>query len=335
MVYRISDAAKFNSINLLIQQSQMRMNTLQIQASSGRAGENYADISDRSNQALRLENSFMRVKRFQDNITLAVQKLDDMEASISSIQDMASQLRTLLTGALNETGAETMSLSPQVLDMITALQNTLNKQTDGKYLFAGSMTNVRPVDTSRWGAPLPVPTNFNAPAAYTVPTLPATPAQFPVTIGATATSEYFGYYTANTQRPSVRADDNMTQTYGVTAADPAFAELFYAMRLAATASGAPQAEQRDRLQGALTLLDGLVGDLADMRANIGSQAKLLEDTSLAHGAYLNKIEGLVNDLQAVDIPQTMAKLSAEQTQLQASFITISKISEVSLVNYLR
>ncbi len=335
MAFRVGDFAKFSSINLLIQNSQARVSALQIQAATGRRGESYSDIAPAANQALSLENSYMRVKRYQDNISLADQKIDDFESAMASMQDIAEQFKTLLTGALNANNADLISLSTQAQSMLDSIQNSLNKQVDGKYLFAGSMTNTRPVDTTRWGAPMPIPTNFNAPAAYTVPALPATPTTFPVVIGANATSEYFGYYMGNTATQTIRADDNLSVSIGTTASNPAFAQLIYALRLAATIGAAPTAEQNDRLEGANTIMTTVIGSLADIRSNIGAQGRLLLDTKESHGAYLGKVEDLVQDLQSADIPQTMARLSAEQTQLEASFMTISRLNQVSLVNFLR
>ncbi|TAH37557.1 MAG: hypothetical protein EYC62_01355 [Alphaproteobacteria bacterium] len=335
MAFRVGDYSKFTSINLLIQNSQARVSALQIQAATGRKGETYSDIASSANQALSLENSYMRIKRYQDNITIADRKIDEFDASMTSIQGIAEQFKTLLTGALNANNADLISLSTQAQSMLDSLQSTLNKQVDGQYLFAGSMTNTRPVDTTRWGAPMPIPTNFNAPNAYTVPTLPATPTTFPVTIGANATSEYFGYYMGNTATQTVRADDNLSVSIGTTASNPAFAQLIYALRLAATIGAAPTAEQHDRLEGASTIMTTVIGSLADTRATIGAQGRMLLDTKDTHGAYLGKIEDLVQDLQAADIPETMAKLSAEQTQLEASYMTISRLNQVSLVNFLR
>lgn len=335
MVYRIGDNAKYNTLNMLIMNSQARMSALQIQASSGRAGETYADIASGSGQALRLENSYIRYKRYQDNIAAANLRLDDLESAVSGIQDLATKFRTLMTGAASTGNYDAGNTSAQVTDMMQQLQALLNKQSGGQYIFSGTLTDTRPVDISRWGAPMPVPTNYNAPAAYTVPAFPATPTNFPVTIAANTTSDYFGYFTANTQSATVRADDNLNISYGLTAADPAFAKLFYAMQVAATAGSAPAAEQKDRINGALSIMDGVVNSLANMRSSIGSKGNLLDATSKKHGDYLSKVEGLVNDIESADVTSVMAKLSAEQTQLQASYMTISKINEVSLVNYLR
>jgi len=335
MVFRIADYAKYNSMQLLVQNSQSRLSQLQIQASTARAGENYGDIASDSNQALKLENTFIKTQRYQQNIKAANSVLDHTETSVARIQEIATQLKTLLTTALNGGNSSTMNLDNQANNLLQNLKSELNKQVDGNYIFAGGMTNTAPVDITRWGAPMPAPTNLNAPAAYTVPTFPAIPATFPVTIAANASAEFYGYYTGNTTLPTVRASDSMNVNYGVTAADPAFAKLTYALRLAATVNGTPSSEQTDRLNGAMTLVDQVVGSLADMRSSIGSQGKLMDDTNKAHEDYLGKIEGLVNDIQGADVTETMSKLSAEQTQLQASFMIISRLSQVSLARYLQ
>jgi flagellar hook-associated protein 3 FlgL len=335
MAFRVGDNARFNSLQLQIQQSQSRLAEFQIQASTGRAGQNYADIAPRAREALSFENSYIRVKRYQDNIKSANIRIDQFEASINKIQESAETYRTLLVNALNSNNADTIAMAPQARALLDNVAAELNRQIDGKYLFAGSATNTRPVDTTRWGGTLAMPTNLNAPAAYTVPALPGTPAGFPVTIAANASAEYFGYYMANTTLSTIRADDNMNVTYGNTAADPVYAQLIYAMRLGGTIDAAPAAEQRDRLQGALTMMNQLIGNLADLRATVGSQGKLLDDTNKNHINLLSRFEDTVNEIQGADIPLTMTKLSAEQTQLEASYMTITRLNQVSLVKFLR
>ncbi len=335
MAIRVGDKALYNRLQLQIQTSQYKVSNYQIQASTGRAAQNYSEISEKANYVVSLENSFIRNKRYQDNIKTVDTRINEYESSVSHMQDIAERLKVLLTNALNGNNAGLIDLSTQSLSLMEELQSELNKQFNGQYIFSGTQTTTRPVDIYRWGNPMPIPVNLAAPADYTVPALPATPTAFPTTAGANATHEYFGYYYGNTARPTVRADDNLTVTYGLTASDPIFAQMIYALRLSATIGAAPAAEQRDRMQGAMTLLDTVIPGLADKRTDVGSQGRLLLETNKKHDDFLASIEGLIQDIQGADIPQTMAKLSAEQTQLEASFLTIARINNVSLVNYLR
>ncbi len=335
MSFRVGDFARFTSLQLQIGQSQSRLADLQIMSATGRAGQSYADIAPQAKNVLSFENSYIKFKRYQDNIKVASDRVDQYEASIDKIQRSAEAYRTLLVNALNANNADVMALAPQARAAFDNVAAELNRQQDGKYIFSGSVTNTRPVDTTRWGGTLAMPINLNAPAAYTVPTLPAAPAAYPVTIAANASAEYYGYYNGNTATSSIRADDGMTISYGTNASDPAFVNLMYAMRLGATIDGAPAAEQRDRLQGALTLMNQVIGNLADLRAKIGAQGSLMTDTDKNHTDTLSRLEDLVQGIQSADIPQTMTKLSAEQTQLEASYMTISRINKVSLVQFLR
>lgn len=334
MAFRVGDNARFNSLQLQIGQSQTRMANLQM-ASTGRAGQNYADIAPRAKDAMSFENGFLKFRRYQENIKQADMRIDQYEASINKIQTAAESFRALLVNALNTNNADLIALAPQARSALDNVTSELNRQENGQYVFAGTATNTRPVDTTRWGGTLAMPINLTAPAAFTVPTLPATPASFPVTIAANASAEYFGYFSGNTALSNVRADDNMSVSVGTTAADPAFAKLIYAMRLGATVDSASVDERRDRLQGALNVMNEVIGNLADVRATIGSQGKLLTDTSRYHEETAGRLEDLISEIQSSDIPLTLTRLSAEQTQLEASFMTITRINQVSLVQFLR
>ena len=336
MVTRVGDLALFQRMQLTIQASQERLSKYQIQASSGRAAQQYSEIADKAKTALSMENTFIRVKRYQDNINTATARLDHMETSVGRLEDLATRLKTLLTSALNATNTTQMDVGAQILPMMQEFEAELNRQVEGKFLFAGSRTDVQPVNIYDWGNPIPTPTNMNAPGAYTVPAIPTTPTAFPTSPVAPpdATHEYFGYFQADNTRQAVRADDNLSINAGVTAAEPAFAKMMYAMRLSFTSNSAPAGEQRDRLNGALDLITQVVGNLADVRTTIGTQNRMLSETKSKHENFLGTIEDVITDIQGVDIPLTMARLSAEQTQLEASFLTISRISQVSLVRFL-
>ncbi|MGD9650166.1 MAG: flagellin, partial [Dongiaceae bacterium] len=115
----------------------------------------------------------------------------------------------------------------------------------------------------------------------------------------------------------------------------AFVKLIYSLRLAATYTAAPADEQHDRLEEAYRIVTESLDKLADLRSQVGSEGRLLQDIKAKHVETAGRLEGLISDIQAVDVPKTIAELSAQQTQLQASYLTISRLSEISLVQFLR
>ena len=76
-------------------------------------------------------------------------------------------------------------------------------------------------------------------------------------------------------------------------------------------------------------------DLADLRASVGVAQNLLDDTSKRLSDLSLYLDQNIGDIQNVDVTDAMSKLTVQQTQLQASYLTLSRVSQLSLVQFLK
>ncbi|MGE0251482.1 MAG: flagellin [Dongiaceae bacterium] len=338
MVNRISNSAQFQRTQFNTQILQNKIAELQIQAATGEQGRIFSEIASNSSRFITLENSHTRLTRYQENIASADRRLDQMDASLGRLHDTATRFRALLTSALNANNADNISLTTEANQLLNQVAAELNTQFEGKYLFSGNRITTAPVSLAAFGNPVAMPENIAGTLPFTAPTYPGTPPTvFPVALTPTntATYQYFAYYQGDVSRGVVRADDNLEITTGTTADSEAFVKLIYSLRLAATYTAAPADEQHDRLEEAYRIVTESLDKLADLRSQVGSEGRLLQDIKAKHVETAGRLEGLISDIQAVDVPKTIAELSAQQTQLQASYLTISRLSEISLVQFLR
>jgi len=294
---------------------------LQMQISSGLVSTNYAGVGANVHRLVSLEAEATRTKQYVAGNTLIDQRLQAMETAIAAIYDTATEFRTLLVNALNANNAAEMGIANEAANFKDEITKLLNTTEDGRYLFSGSRTDTAPVDQTGW----------------TPPAWPLTPplAQY--------TAEY---YKGDNTLPTAEIDVDYSITYGVTAAEDAFEYVLRAMHYVEISGSAVD---RDTLETALALINAALGtstgdamlgvpapsrDLADLRTAIGTSRRAIELSNKRHEEVLLYTAQNIGDIENVDPAEAISRLSAAATQLQASYMTISRLSQLSLMNYL-
>ena len=103
---------------------------------------------------------------------------------------------------------------------------------------------------------------------------------------------------------------------------------------------------RDTLETALALVNVALGagspdpargappigrDIADLRSLIGTSRRAIEQADLRHNEFTLQLEQNIGDIQSVDVAATLTELSTQQTQLQASYMTLSRLSPTPML----
>jgi flagellar hook-associated protein 3 FlgL len=306
MTTRIATIALQNQILGRVLDTQSRLADAQIQVSSGKTAQTFSGLSGQANKLVSLETTHLRTQRFIDNNNNVIERLQAMENNVAAIFDAATEVRTLIVAALNSSGGTAVPLPTEATSQLNEVANLLNEQFDGRYLFAGSMTGTQPVDL----------TAFSAPAPSTYPTSADTT-----------------YYQGDSLQLAVHADVNNDVTYGVTADEAGFEEIIRALRLASTATMNPV--DTARLDEALRVINQAIDDLPAIRSRIGVTISMLEDVNGKHDDFQIFTEKSIIDIGQVDVAAAMTRLASEQTLLEASYLTVSRLFAVSLVTYLR
>ncbi|SMF67842.1 flagellar hook-associated protein 3 FlgL [Tistlia consotensis] len=286
--------------------TQTRMQDTTIQISSGKQSQDYAGLADQSRRLVSLESSHMRSENFLKQIDMIGSRLTTMETSISQLQDIASSLKTLLVNATSGDNASDLALADNGQAMLDQFAGLLNVQEDGRYLFAGGKTDTKPVDLG----------SFDPTAAGYDPTDPTT-----------ANS---GYYAGDDLQQSVRVDEDQTVTYGITANESGFEALGRALYLTKTANG-----DKTQLEQALQAVNDAIDQLPDVRSRVGADQNALDSAKTRHNDLMSYTEQSIGDIENVDVASAMTQFSADQVMLEASYSVTAKLSQISLVNFLK
>jgi len=128
---------------------QGRQQDLRIQASTGKKSQSYDGIAGDVRRLEGLESNLVANRAFQRNAERTELRLQEMESAIDTLADIASEFRTQLLSAANDGGnLDSIDLAAIASTFREEAVGVLNTELEGRFLFAGSATNARPVDFS-------------------------------------------------------------------------------------------------------------------------------------------------------------------------------------------
>lgn len=301
---RVANFAQHQRNLAHILDAQKRLNDGQLQISSGKIAQQYSGVARDARRLVNMESSHVRTTQFISSNKLVDQRLQSMETNVSQIFDLVTQYKTLIINALNSDNSADLAMpvqSQSLMDQITALLNT---EQDGRYLFAGTRTDAKPVDQA------------GLPATYTIPT---------------SDGDASGYYVGDATQLAVQADDNFTVTYGVTADETGFEQAIRAMHMVVI--GPPN--DRATLDEALRVINQAIDGVSDIRTQIGASRAALENVNARLGDFLTFTEQTISDLENTDVTEVITNMNSDQVGLEASYAIISRLSNLSLTQFLR
>jgi flagellar hook-associated protein 3 FlgL len=242
-----------------------------------------------------------RSDRFVASISDAGRKNDTQYQSVQRIIDLANSFKQNLATESTSTSGSVNDLNSIGNSSLDSIRDALNVKDGANFLFGGSKTNIAPVDDLKLG------TNLDG----TIPTA--------------------SYYNGDDFKASVDVSSSLRVEYGISASDPTFQKLIGAINMAKQqenlGSGANYTD-------ASNMLDAAISDLITMQAKMGDNAKTLEDSSTFHTTAKATFEQKYAEANSPDVVQLTIETSQLQTTLEASFSAFSKISQLSLINFL-
>lgn len=200
-------------------------------------------------------------------------------------------------------------------------------------------------------------------ATYEVASTSSTATGFTVTlrstkmdaeVGATpATLSSETWYKGDTMQLEHRISKERTVGVGVFASDPAFEKAFRAMGIIAqgvqgTAGGLDN--NLDRVWQALDLMRDAVnspegsasnrgaediGNIDSVMSRVGITANLIKNTSSTHAQFISFMDNNISDIEDIDKTEAVTRLLNDQNALETAYQAISRVRDLSLMNYMK
>jgi flagellar hook-associated protein 3 FlgL len=336
------------------------------EVASGKHYDMAAALGSRTGQDITLRNLYDTNEQDLAICTLYKGQMTAMDAALTNMlkagQDILASASTGL-GGQSPTGSSLQIGARGVLDQIVGL---LNASSGNGYLFAGIDTGTVPmrhVDGDALLARSPMQIVKDAIAAATGgPSMPATAAEttaviatldnlFSVRDPATAapaplTDTYEGgFYVGTTTmqpggaaqpRQAARTEDATTIPYGIQANDPSFRSLIEGLYMlsAVDTSQMNELAYPDYIKTAVDRISGGLSGIREATAMLGVQRAQVDDAVERHQVQKKILSDQINAMEGVDPAEASTRLDQIQAQLDAAASATSRISRMSLVNYL-
>lgn len=154
--------------------------------------------------------------------------------------------------------------------------------------------------------------------------------------GGFATMGYLGDTGAPMER---RIDADVSATITARADHPALKELLRSTAILALAGdpalGLSESSSRTLVMGELSRLMSASGPLTDLRADVGFEEERAAEAVTRNGGLAASLTIMRNELALVDPYATAVALKETETQLDTQFTLTARLSNLSLVNYLK
>ena len=307
---RVSTSGNYQSALLNLMNAQTQQNDAQKRVSTQKVATDMAGFGRGAQSLTTLKAASSRVQGFVDTANAVSAKLETQDLALNRINDAVGDARAAIADVLSSDSATVLMQNLQ--GAFQNIQNGLNTQHQGEYLFAGGNTGKAPVNVS-------------------------TMAEL------TAASSVAATFTNDGLTPVARlGEGNSTQT-GYLASDVG-STIFSIFRdiqayndnpATGPLSGKPTDAQKTFLTTQMQRLAAASSTTVDTIAKNGSLAKQVETTTASHTAQIESLDSMVASKTDADLAQALTDLQLAQVAVQASATVISKLAETSLLNYLR
>ncbi|MEX2643003.1 MAG: flagellin [Acetobacterales bacterium] len=216
------------------------------------------------------------------------------------------------TGPTIAANGDEIAIAQSATTLASQVSDLLSIEIDGRYLFSGSKIGTKPIDIK----------------AYLDDRTVGFP---PADLDANASS---AWYRGDETELSAKVSNDLSISYGVTASNDAIDKLVRGIRTIVDARNSEGELSGDRLKDALNLINGAIQELPDVRSQIGRDIKSIEETDVVHEDFKLIAKNSISGIEDVDVVQAASRLSAYQTQMEASYLVLSGLNKLTLLNFL-
>src|SRR6185437_4204108 len=144
---RVSTAGQSQFLLAQIQTAAQQLDTTQAQVASGKVSNNYTGLGDKVAVLEAARTAANKADAYQASTTMAVNQADLQDSQLSSLSDLANQLRQAITTSVaNNDGTTLMASAQGIFDQVSQILNT--KDANGNYLYGGDKDNTPPFNVS-------------------------------------------------------------------------------------------------------------------------------------------------------------------------------------------
>ncbi len=309
MIDRVATSSQSALLLSQILQNEHALLKSQQQVSTGKIASSYVELGDKAAVLEAARSASARASAVQSSTQLALAQSDLQDMQVTSLADLADQLRQSLNKTLADNDASTLMAQAQsIFDQASQILNA--KDANGNYLYAGEKASTPPVTV----------TSLADLAALT------------------SSDEAFGN---GSLKKSVNVGGGQMIEVGMLASDLG-KPLFDALREIARYhddvngpfEGTLSTDQSSFLSTQVRAAQTASQTLNNKAAANGFTYNHLSDVIDRQKTLSTLYKSFVSDLEDVDMGTAITNLNQNQVALQAAVQVTARLNQVSLLNYL-
>ncbi|MGV1759425.1 flagellar hook-associated family protein [Rhizobium sp. A22-96] len=342
----ISSQAIQNAMRQTIRQAQNEMTSASTEATTGV----YADIGVAlgSNTALsvNLTRDVSRIDSILGSNSIASQRMTSSQTALTGMGTQAQKLMDQLVALRGSTDSTSIALTQQVatsaLSSVIASGNTM---VNGEYLFAGTNTDVQPMTDKSASTNAAIQTALSAYATAngtTIDKLTGDQMKDFITTKVepmfTSDSGWASWSSASDQNMASRISNSEVIETSTNSNSAGMRYMALASTVANALTGTTPALNQDAQNAvtdqAISYARQAIDGLNSQASQLGLSQSRLTDANTTLNAQKTILNTNIGDLTGVDPYEASTKVNSLQTQLETAYTIVSKIQQLSLVNYL-
>jgi flagellar hook-associated protein 3 FlgL len=344
----ISFLSIMNAPRFSVMDMQRRLADAQIEVSTGRHADQGLALGSRTAQNVALRSQIDRNAALIGMNELAKTELDLTQSTLSSVVDLAHQFTATLIGARNAANGQQVvkDAAKAALASFTSLMNTTH---DGQYLFGGINSGEAPLadylSSPPTGGKSAVNAAFLAEFGFAQSSAAAngiTTAQMTAFLAGnfnalfTPTNWQGTWSQASSQNRTLRVDQSLMIESSANTSEQAFSDLASALTMVFDlgVGNLNQAAFEHIVDRAAGQASTAAQNLGGIQSRLGRVQQTVTDaieTLKSRNGILNKE---ILALEGADTYEAATRVNAMTAQLEASYALTSRISRLSLLNYL-
>ncbi|PDT18369.1 flagellar biosynthesis protein FlgL [Rhizobium sp. J15] len=343
----ISSSAIQNAMRLTIRQAQNQMTKATMEATTGVYADIGVSLGGNAARSVDFSREVDRIDSIKSSNSLVTARMESSQLGLSKMKDVGDGLVSKLTALQGSRDPGSITVAIQsATSALSTMMDTSNTMVNGEYLFSGINTDVQPLTDKTTATSAAIVTALNTYAAgLGKPVNQLTGAEMETFITGTVEPMFSeANWTDPTTGWSQASSQNMTSRISnsevIESSTNANSEGMRYFALASVTASAllSQNLSTDAMstvsKKAISYTTKATTGLVTQASQLGLSQERVKKSNDALDAQSNIIKNKLVDLQGVDPYEASTLVKTLETQLETAYTIVSKIQQLSLVNYL-
>jgi len=343
----ISSSAIQNAMRLTIRQGQNQMTKATMEATTGVYADIGVSLGGNAARSVDFSREVDRIDTIKSSNSLVTARMESSQLGLSKMKDVGDGLVSKLTAlqGSHDPGSITVAIQ-SATSALSTMMDTANTMVNGEYLFSGINTDVQPLTDQTTATSADIVTALNTYATGLgkgvsdltgdeMETFITTMVE-PMFSEANWTNATTGWSQASSQNMTSRISNSEVIESSTNANSDGMRYMALASVMTSALLG--QDLSSDAMstvsKQAISYTTKATSGLVTQASQLGLSQERVKKSNDALDAQSNIIKNKLVDLQGVDPYEASTLVKTLETQLETAYTIVSKIQQLSLVNYL-